>query len=435
MSRIARLRAGTYGVLIANVGARVAALVALALSTVLVAWTGGPTAVGIYALARVMPGLVGVVMSSGLPGAVPYFLGGPHRDDRRLPLTLLGMALVGGAVGTALWTAASPLLGSLLFPDLSLTLVLLTGLTVLTQLLVATAKACSQGSDDLPGANRVIVNEELLFLPAYGLLWLAGVHGYEAAVAGLLLADVAAFALGWRRLIRRGFFRSAARPSVGLARRVAAYGLRAQLGGVIFLLNLRLDFILLSALAGPAVLGIYAVASKFAELVKIPGMALTYVLYPQYAREGPDKAPANARRVMRKAGLGTAVAIVPLGLSASFVIPAVYGDAFEPAIVPAQIILIGLSLEGVTGVITGFLYGVGRPGLNSWAMAAGLLVTVALDLALIPPFGAIGAAVASAAAYLIVTLALVSFFWWLGRSESHAAWSAGSLSRAGARSS
>ena len=50
-------------------------------------------------------------------------------------------------------------------------------MTVLTQLAVATAKSCSQGSDDLPGANLVIVNEELLFLPAYGLLWAAGVTG------------------------------------------------------------------------------------------------------------------------------------------------------------------------------------------------------------------------------------------------------------------
>ena len=61
-------------------------------------------------------------------------------------------------------------------------------------------------------------------------------------------------------------------------------------------------------------------------------------------------------------------------------------------------------------MITGFLYGVGRPGLNSWAMAVGLVGTVALDLLLIPPFEATGAAVASAVAYLAASLALVWFF-------------------------
>jgi O-antigen/teichoic acid export membrane protein len=400
-----------------NIVARVGALISLALATLLVAWTGGPVAVGIYTLARVVPGLVGVVMAAGLPGAITYFLAGPDREDRRLPLTLVAMALAGGTAGTVLWAAASPLLGAALFPDLSVALVLLTGATVLTQLIVATAKSCSQGSDDLPGANRVIFNEEFMFLPAYGLLWVAGVHDYEAAIAGLLIADVATFVLGWRRLTARGFFRGAQRPSLALARRVASYGLRAQLGGVIFLLNLRLDFILLQLLAGPAILGVYAVASKFAELVKVPGTALTYVLYPRYARDGATQASAKARQLLPRACLATAGAVVPLALAAGFLIPLAYGSEFEGAVVPAQIILLGLCLEGVTGVITGFLYGVGRPGLNSWAMAAGLVVTVVLDLLLIPPFEAIGAAVASAAAYLITTLALIWFFWRVSRHE------------------
>jgi O-antigen/teichoic acid export membrane protein len=417
----------------ANIVARIGALVSLALATVLVAWTGGPTAVGIYALARVLPGLVGVVGAAGLPGAITYFLAGPDREDRRLPLTFVAMTLGGGAAGTLLWAAASPLLGAALFPDLSIALVLLTGATVLTQLIVATAKSCSQGSDDLPGANRVIFNEEFMFLPAYGALWLAGVDGYAAAIGGLLLADVATFMLAWRRLIGRGFFHGAQRPSLELARRVGSYGLRAQLGGVIFLLNLRLDFILLQLLAGPAVLGVYAVASKFAELIKVPGTALTYVLYPRYAGEGAAQASASARRLLPRACLATAAAVVPLALAAGFVIPVAYGSEFQGAVVPAQIILLGLCLEGVTGVITGFLYGAGRPGLNSWAMGVGLVVTVILDLLLIPPFGANGAAMASAAAYLTTTLALVWFFWRVSESELSPAVHSTTLSRAEAK--
>jgi O-antigen/teichoic acid export membrane protein len=176
------------------------------------------------------------------------------------------------------------------------------------------------------------------------------------------------------------------------------------------LLNLRLDFILLSVLAGPAVLGVYAIASKFAELVKVPGMALTYVLYPRYSREGGAAAAADARRLLPRAGVSLGAAVVPLWFAAVWVIPALYGAAFDRAVLPARIILLGLVLEGVAGVLTGFLYGIGRPGLNSWAMGAGLVVTVVLDLLLIPPFGSTGAAVASASAYLVSSLALVVCF-------------------------
>lgn len=119
--------------------------------------------------------------------------------------------------------------------------------------------------------------------------------------------------------------------------------------------------------------------------------------------------------------------------AAGAVIPAVYGSEFEPAVVPAQIILLGLTLDGLGGVITGFLYGTGRPGSNSLAMGVGLAVTIALDLVLIPRYGATGAAVASAVAYLASTLALVWFYWWFGRAESAPTWEGSTLSSADAR--
>ena len=427
-----RLLHGRRRLLAGNVAARIAGLASLFVATLIVARAGGPAVVGIYALLRVLPSLVGMIFSSGLPVAVAYFLAGPSRDDRRLPLTVVAMAFVGGAAGAALWAAAAPLLRPLLFPDLSLVLVMVAGLAVLTRLVAITAKSCSQGSEDLPGANRVIVMEELMFLPAYALVWGAGLRGYAAVVAALLLADAATLLLAWSRLVRRGFFRDAAAPSRKLARRIAAYGARAQVGGVVTQLNLRLDFVLLSILAGPAVLGIYAIASKFAELLKILGMALTYVLYPQFAREGRATATSRARSLLPKAALLTGGTALPLWIAASLVIPAFYGDDFEPAITPARIILLGLALEGVAGVISAFLYGVGRPGLNSSAMAVGLVATIVLDLLLIPRFGAVGAAAASAVAYATVTLTLGYFFWRVGR-EDPGALDERTLARADAR--
>jgi O-antigen/teichoic acid export membrane protein len=305
-----------------------------------------------------------------------------------------------------------------MFPGVSSALVAVAGLTVLTQLIVATAKSCAQGSGDMRGANLVIVNEELMFLPAYGMLWVLGITGDGPLVVSLLAADLLTSGWALACLRRRGFFEHAGRPSLPLARRVAAYGLRAQVGGVMSLLNLRLDFVVLSVLAGPAVLGVYAIASKFAELVKVPGMALTYVLYPRYSHDGPAKAARDARRLLPRAGIPMALAVLPLWAAAGWLIPALYGSSFDRAVTPARIILVGLVMEGVAGVVTAFLYGVGRPGLNSWAMGAGLAVTVVLDLLLIPPFGSTGAAVASAAAYLTSTLALIGWFWLLGRAPA-----------------
>src|SRR6185312_4588680 len=109
---IGRLRRGAGGLLMGNIAARVGALGALALGTLVVARVGGPSAVGLYALLRVVPSLLGVVISCGLPGAVTYFLAGPTRDDRSLASTVVAMGLAGGVAGTLLWTACAPLLAS-----------------------------------------------------------------------------------------------------------------------------------------------------------------------------------------------------------------------------------------------------------------------------------------------------------------------------------
>jgi O-antigen/teichoic acid export membrane protein len=396
-------------VVVANIVARLGALASLGVSTIIVARVGGPSAVGVYALLRVLPGLAGVLISAGLPGAVTYFLAGPFGDGRRgrqLRSTILAIAAISGTAGTLLWVGASPLLTTVFFRNLEVGLVAWAGTTVLTQLFVATFKSCSQGSQDLRGANLVIVLEELTFLPAYGAVVLLGVRGFAAIVAGLLLADIATAVPAWLRLRRRGFFDALKAPSFWIARQMMNYGIRGQIGGFMLLLNLRLDFAILGALAGPEVLGTYAIASKFAELLKLPGMAFAYVLYPRFTREGVRAAAASARDLMPRATVATMVAALPLALAAGTLLPILYGEAFRPAIVPAYILLIGLAPEGLAGVVTAFLYGSGHPGLNSLGMGIGVAVTVALDLLLIPRFGAIGAAVASAAAYLISTAVL-----------------------------
>jgi O-antigen/teichoic acid export membrane protein len=311
----------------------------------------------------------------------------------------------------------SPLLRDYLFQDLSTVLVLLASLLVLTRVLVATAKSCSQGSDDLRGANRVIVTEELMFLPVYGALWAAGGRGFGMIVASLLIADVLTSSLAWGRLARRGFFAAAQRPSAALGRRIVGYGMRAQVGSFVMLLNLRLDFLLISVLTGPTVLGVYAIASRYAELVRVLTLAVTYVLYPRFAADFTSRAVQTARSLIPRVGLVTGSAIVPLWFAAPFVIPLIYGEAFRPAIAPAEIILFGFVLHGVAAVITALLYGLNRPGLNSIAMGVGLGLTVLLDVALIPSFGAVGAATASAVAYLATTAALIWFFWRIWRAE------------------
>jgi O-antigen/teichoic acid export membrane protein len=146
MNRIRQLRKSSYVVLAGNVSARVGATLCIFLATLLLAHDGGAAAIGIYSLLHVLPGLLGTVVSSGLPVSAPYFLAGPDRDDRRLPLTMISMALVAGTLGTALWVALAPLLGPVIFPDVSVALVMLAGLCVLTRLVTSPRSRALRGA-------------------------------------------------------------------------------------------------------------------------------------------------------------------------------------------------------------------------------------------------------------------------------------------------
>jgi O-antigen/teichoic acid export membrane protein len=393
-------------VLTANVLARVAALAALTLATILVAHAGGPKLLGELTLLRVLPGLVGVLVGCGLPSAIPFFLAG-HRgaDKSRLRTTIIAMTLAGSLAASACWLALSPLLHRIFFQPWHIGVVLAAAVPVFSQLWVATGKSFLQGENDMRGANWAIASEEAAFLPVYVVL-LPFLHGTSLLMCALVGADVLVVGGIAVRLALRGYLRGWGKADVRLAGEICRYGIRGQVGGMLSLVNLRLDVAILGALVGPGTLGVYAVASKYAELLRLPGLAITYVLYPRLTVRDGKAAAEDVAKLLPRAFVFTAVAAIPLAAAVPL-LPLIYGSAFAGAMIPAYILLFGLVGEGVAGLVSAYLYGVGRPGANSLALGVSVVVTIVLDVLLIPHFHAVGAAVASAAAYLTSSGALL----------------------------
>jgi len=92
------------------------------------------------------------------------------------------------------------------------------------------------------------------------------------------------------------------------------------------------------------------------------------------------------------------------------IVPLVYGRAYQAATLPLLLLLPGIAAFSVGRVAGAHLVRNALLGRNARLAAMAFAANVAANLALIPPFGAVGAALASLGSYsLYAVLALVTF--------------------------
>jgi O-antigen/teichoic acid export membrane protein len=173
------------------------------------------------------------------------------------------------------------------------------------------------------------------------------------------------------------------------------YGWRVAIGQLFRFFSGRFDVLVLSFMAPLATVGYYAVAQVVAEIVLVVPQSFGFVVLPMVAAGEAHRAGPALRLVGSLSLLGV--------LAVSIVGPALiilgFGAAFRPALVPFFILLPGIWMLGCANICGSVLSGKKRPGSASLLAGGAALLTLILDLALIPPFGAVGAAIASTAAY------------------------------------
>jgi len=89
-----------------------------------------------------------------------------------------------------------------------------------------------------------------------------------------------------------------------------------------------------------------------------------------------------------------------------------FGPAFADSAWAVWLLLPGIVTFSVARVLSMYLLGKNLLKVDLMASVAGMVVTLGLDLLLIPRFGFLGAAAASSVAY---TAAMLVDLWWLSR--------------------
>ncbi len=217
------------------------------------------------------------------------------------------------------------------------------------------------------------------------------------------LAGIAAYARLLARL-RRPPARTAAPTDAAAAaatadatadpRPLARYGARIWIGAIAGILLSRLDQTLVTPLSGTFALGLYTVAVNISEVPLIINDAVRDVVF---SADSTDSADARLTRAARLSTLACALVGLVVAASLPLWLGPLFGAEFRPAL-GATWVLIAAVVLGTPGSVAGAgLSARGRPGLRSLSLLVACVLNVVLLVVLLPPLGALGAAVATLA--------------------------------------
>lgn len=394
-----------------SLGSIAVQIVGLALglgSGIIIARWLGPSAKGAVTLYVMITGALATAGNLGFGAANVHLVGSGQLEAKRAWANSWWLSLGSGTGLAVAVFFAAPLAGMALGKpvDMSLLAVALAGLPL--AIIFDCQANLLRGLQRIDRFNLAMLARQGLRLAALMALvgWLgAGVPGAIWSVnISLALASVAAAGM-----LRREHAISLV-PSLTDFRKSLGYGLRAMPGQLLQFFNYRLDLFILAAFWDSRQVGLYATAVFIAELLWYVPNGINIALFPAVsARTDPAEAAELSSRAMRHTVFWCLLLAAGMAAAAGPAISAVYGPAFAPSANALRILLLGAIAMAPAKLALNHLAGTGRPQYLSYASLIGLAVTAALDLALIPRWGMMGAAWASSAAYLAVSWA--GLFW------------------------
>ncbi|WP_042386497.1 O-antigen ligase family protein [Streptacidiphilus melanogenes] len=352
---------------------------------------------GVLAVMVSVPAVLSIVAVLGMDNANARFAGTSHTAFRWIVRGSLLFSLAAGSALPGLWLLLGRHWPALLLAvpfRLAVLSAALCPVTLLTTL-IGTAEI---------GRGRVTTYNLTTLVPS--ACYLAGVAGLQAGgtltVGNCFLCVLAGQLAGAVVLL----FAATARvqpdgESVPL-RLFGGFALKAYLPNLVHYGMLRLDVPVIQLLAGAGAVALYAVALPLAEGLALLPTAVALVLFPRVTSGAVD-----ARAAGRIAGtmiVTTAVLALAAAVAVPVLIPALYGPPYAGASWVVWAMLPGMVLFAAGRSLQAYLAASDllRPVIV--ATAAGAAAGIALLGMLTPRYGAVGAAAADSAGYLVFAL-------------------------------
>jgi len=239
--------------------------------------------------------------------------------------------------------------------------------------------------------NLTVVISSLILVLIFRMGILGAVIGYVAPT--ILVGILCPF------FIREYFEFDFSLLDIPAFRATTIFGFYVVLANSIGYLNTQINSILIGYYLNPEEVGIFAVAILFAQILTLIPSAVQTVTTPVMATlfgKGDLTTLENVFYSTLKKSFYISVGIaLIIAIFGQYLITILFGKEFLSAYVPLLILLIGYCVGASFGAVGTVLSCIGKVHIIFRISAVFLLLNIALNILLIPPFGIIGAAIAT----------------------------------------
>jgi O-antigen/teichoic acid export membrane protein len=375
----------TFSTLLFGQGATIAAGIA-------VAHTFGPSGRGVLGFAAVLVTFA-FTTGDGIRNAIAYQIGKQQRNawaTWHTALRTLAFAAPAGCVALLAAALLVPSQPAYRFAALAFPFALYVHVLGVVYLLADRVESINVKNAATFGGGGSLLTLALVLLHANVTVVLAG---WAATYA--VAAVWASFGLGSLLGERR-------EPATGaMLREQAAFAAKSALTSNVTFLALRVDVLIVSALATPAALGLYTLALATGEIMWNVSRALFWASSGRVATLALDASAALTARVVRLTVLAQLAGCVALFVAGPTLVTLVYGARFAESGTVLRVLLPGMLFYSADGVLSYFIaVRAGKPTLLLGLETITFALCATVTFVTLPHDGIVGAAAADTVAYL-----------------------------------
>jgi O-antigen/teichoic acid export membrane protein len=321
-----------------------------------------------------------------------------ERPERVVSTAFASLALTSTAGAAIALALAAPISRALLgHADPGLARIAVLGLWVFTnyELLLALFRLDERGRAYFAATmSNVLITVGLT-------VWLVVVE--DKGASGLLLGNFLGSAVLLAVLLGLNFGRLSLLPDVPLLRRMMRFGLPTMPAELSLYSLSFIDRIILVRKAGLAEAGLYSLAVKFAQAVTVLVRGFQLAWPPlAYSIQDDDEARRAYALIVTWFLAVCAFVVTGLALEARWIVRLLAAPEFFDSYKAVPLLATGVTLYALYLVLVVVVGRTGRTEFNFPVTVVATVANVALNLALVPPLGIVGAGIALIASYLLM---------------------------------